>query len=1146
MKTNDDLKIETTVKNENESTHNIPEEVIQNKIKKFKTFNIILISLNIIFLIGISLLIFIVFKLKNQTKEKVISLEKEELPSKEERKSKNTIIGTYSVKSGKKFQLFNPEKLDLKEDDYIIESFEKNNNLRNLKIINDEKGYYTPEESGEQSFKIIFKIILNSLNEIFKDNQELIKVDLSNLEMENISSMNSSFSGCENLEEVNLDGVNTSNLLDMAYTFEKCNNLKDLDLSPINSNNTLNTKRIFSGCEKLENINISSFEKVDENMFEGIKSKPNIISNQYASISISNIFHYLFNININITIVENRKKFNKTDKCEIGENEKCKECNKVIPGNCLTCNEGYYLPFNEYDNKICLSCNKIEDCRTCFGDKYHILCSSCDYSFYLENNKCIRKQKKEKCIIGEKEKCMSCREEENLIDQCKNCNEGYYLSENTNKTECLKCDIIENCLECNEENNTLICHKCQEGYEYIDNSCVEKVCELGKNEKCSSCKTEKGRKSECKTCNIGYFISEENPKICSKCSVSNCKQCSFRNGKEVCDECENTFKPIKDEYGNIDSCQCDSDYIVKNGICAKPGNWIKVWMDVDYSDNNGYCRLFDNVNSKINSNEIEIYINGTKTEVSVDKYITYRFNKGGIYVLDINIKKTLTTMSRLFNSNYFYSVSFMPGFDCSKVTSMESMFVNSNIESIDMKYFDISNVKNLKYFIHENDVVKRYGKLKEYIIDLSSFDTSQVTICSGMFFDIYEDVIIKISNKFTKCREQISLVNKVINIDEIECQKFENCEKCVGSKETLKCSQCKIGYILNEGNFCIKSRCNIGKKEKCISCNNDKGKEKECLNCNEGYYLSVNDIDKTKCKKCQIEGCKSCNNNEGICQSCKDFYEPVLNNGKIVECKLICDLGEENKCKTCDLENKNKCNSCNEGYKLMKNGTCIKIVNAFIADYYVSSSNNPIYIMNLKRNNIDLSNIEMYVDNKRVFPYIIYKYPYKIYHEDVYVSYKFEKLGINNVKIIINQTLTKLQNLFSGCTNLVKVIFRESFDTSHVQNMESMFSSCESLTDVDLSSFNTSSVDDYTLMFSGCNKLTSLNLSNFEGKYSCDFYQMFDGASNLKYIDISSLFSIYPECNRIDLYNAPDNGVVIANNKCRGIWTKNWQIIYKN
>ena len=107
-------------------------------------------------------------------------------------------------------------------------------------------------------------------------------------------------------------------------------------------------------------------------------------------------------------------------------------------------------------------------------------------------------------------------------------------------------------------------------------------------------------------------------------------------------------------------------------------------------------------------------------------------------------------------------------------------------------------------------------------------------------------------NKFTKCREQISIENKVINIDEIECQKFENCAKCVGSKETLKCSICKLGFKLNEDNFCIKPTCNVGKKEKCFSCKTDKGKDNECLKCNEGYYLSENDFDKSLCKKCQI------------------------------------------------------------------------------------------------------------------------------------------------------------------------------------------------------------------------------------------------------------------------------------------------------
>ena len=698
-----------------------------------------------------------------------------------------------------------------------------------------------------------------------------------------------------------------------------------------------------------------------------------------------------------------------------------------------------------------------------------------------------------------------------------------------------------------KKKNNLRCLKCKNGYEPMNNACIEKECERGKNEKCLSCRKEEGRKNECQTCNDGYLISQESSTICSKCSINNCKRCGILSGKEICYECDDTFMPIKDENGNIESCKCDSGLNIKNGLCVKEGNWIRTWLDIDYDWNNGYETILYNSKTGIKQNEIEVYINGSKTEVSFDNTrIRYKFNKGGIYVLDINIKKTLTSMEWMFDTDHTFSVSFLPGFDISKVTSMEYMFINRNIESIDMKYLDISNVKNLKFFIHENDCVKRYDKLKEYIIDLSSFDTSQVTICSGMFNDIYEDVIIKISNKFTKCREQISLANKVINIDDVECQKFEECEKCIGSKETLRCNKCRMGYILNNDYFCIKSKCDIGDNEKCFSCQTEEGNENNCLSCNEGYYLSESENDKTKCKKCQIEGCKSCDKYQGICDQCKEFYEPTINNGKIIECKLICNLGEENKCKTCNLENKNKCGSCNIGYKLLKNGTCIKIENSFTANYDVKSLNNPTYIMNLKRNKINLSNIEMYVDNERVYPYITYEYPYRIYHEEVFVSYKFKKLKMNTVKIIINQNLTKMQNLFCKCKDLVDVVFSESFDTSNVQSMSEMFSFCESLIKVDVSSFNTSSVNDYTFMFIYADKITSLDLSNFEGKYSCGYYQMFSSAKNLKYVDISSLYSIYPECNILDLYNAPDNGVVIANTKFRGIWTKNWKIIYKD
>ena len=306
----------------------------------------------------------------------------------------------------------------------------------------------------------------------------------------------------------------------------------------------------------------------------------------------------------------------------------------------------------------------------------------------------------------------------------------------------------------------------------------------------------------------------------------------------------------------------------------------------------------------------------------------------GIYVVEINIKKTLTTMNGMFRNCYFiYSISFLPGFDTSKVTEMGGMIFDMNVESIDMKYLDVSSLRDVRDFINENYWYKRTDKLDKFIIDLSSFDTSKVTRCSGMFQNLHKDTIIIISNKFTKCKEQFSFENKVINIDEIECQKqFENCEECKGTKESLICNKCKLGYKLNKDDYCIKEKCDVGEKEKCLECKSEEGKENDCLSCNEGYYLPLNSNNHKVCAKCNIEKCKICND-QGICTQCKDFYEPLKSNGIIIGCNPICDLEDGIKCLTCNLESKNKCGSCNWGYKLMKNGTCIKIENSFIASY---------------------------------------------------------------------------------------------------------------------------------------------------------------------------------------------------------------------
>jgi surface protein len=110
--------------------------------------------------------------------------------------------------------------------------------------------------------------------------------------------MKSTFSGCSNLTEVNFDGINTSKLIDMGKTFENCTELKKLDLSPIDTTNLINMENLFSGCNKLETINLSSFNSINNDIFNGIKSKPDIIANDLISNDISKIFKDLFSINI--------------------------------------------------------------------------------------------------------------------------------------------------------------------------------------------------------------------------------------------------------------------------------------------------------------------------------------------------------------------------------------------------------------------------------------------------------------------------------------------------------------------------------------------------------------------------------------------------------------------------------------------------------------------------------------------------------------------------------------------------------------------------------------------------------------------------------------------------------------------------------
>ena len=93
---------------------------------------------------------------------------------------------------------------------------------------------------------------------------------------------------------------------------------------------------------------------------------------------------------------------------------------------------------------------------------------------------------------------------------------------------------------------------------------------------------------------------------------------------------------------------------------------------------------------------------------------------------------------------------------------------------------------------------------------------------------------------------------------------------------------------------------------------------------------------------------------------------------------------------------------------------------------------------------------------------------------------------------------------FLWFSNLVTINFNNNFYTQDITNMFAMFSSCKSLTSLDLSSFNTSNVTDMNGVFFGCEKLTSLDLSSFNTENVTTMYEMFSDCKSLTNIDLSS------------------------------------------
>lgn len=94
--------------------------------------------------------------------------------------------------------------------------------------------------------------------------------------------------------------------------------------------------------------------------------------------------------------------------------------------------------------------------------------------------------------------------------------------------------------------------------------------------------------------------------------------------------------------------------------------------------------------------------------------------------------------------------------------------------------------------------------------------------------------------------------------------------------------------------------------------------------------------------------------------------------------------------------------------------------------------------------------------------------------------------------------------MFDGATNLRSIKLPKGFIGSSVTDLRSMFKDCTSLTELDLSGSNAENVKDMGEMFYGCRALSKLDLTDFKTGQVTTMENMFCICSTLETLDVSS------------------------------------------
>ena len=161
-------------------------------------------------------------------------------------------------------------------------------------VINGEdKGAPKSYDSFERDLNDVtmhFCYKVSSCHDMFIDLVDIIEVDLTNFNTENLNDMSSMFNGCLNLKQITFGNINTAGVTNMYRTFFKCTKLISIDLSHFDTSNVIRMEETFSHCESITALDVSKFNTLKvETMYDMFGYCYNLTSIDVSNFVTTNV-----------------------------------------------------------------------------------------------------------------------------------------------------------------------------------------------------------------------------------------------------------------------------------------------------------------------------------------------------------------------------------------------------------------------------------------------------------------------------------------------------------------------------------------------------------------------------------------------------------------------------------------------------------------------------------------------------------------------------------------------------------------------------------------------------------------------------------------------------------------------------------------